>query len=217
MDFAAARRNMVESQIRTNRVTDERIVAALGEIPRELFVGEDRAAIAYVDEALTLGGGRYLMEPMAFAMLLQAAEIGGDDVVLDIGCATGYSSAVLARFAGTVVALEEDTGFAARATELLAELKIDNVAVMEGALTAGHAGQAPYNAIVISGAVAEVPEVIIGQLADGGRLVFIEASEDGLGRGFLIGKYGESISRRHIFDAGSPILPGFERRPAFSF
>jgi len=217
MDFAAARRNMVESQIRTNRVTDERIVAALGEIPRELFVGEDRAAIAYVDEALTLGGGRYLMEPMAFAMLLQAAEIGGDDVVLDIGCATGYSSAVLARFAGTVVALEEDTGFAARATELLAELKIDNVAVMEGALTAGHAGQAPYNAIVISGAVAEVPEVIIRQLADGGRLVFIEASEDGLGRGFLIGKYGESISRRHIFDAGSPILSGFERRPAFSF
>ena len=217
MDFAAARRNMVESQIRTNRVTDERIVAALGEIPRELFVGEDRAAIAYVDEALTLGGGRYLMEPMAFAMLLQAAEIGGDDVVLDIGCATGYSSAVLARFAGTVVALEEDTGFAARATELLAELKIDNVAVMEGALTAGHAGQAPYNAIVISGAVAEVPKVIIGQLADGGRLVFIEASEDGLGRGFLIGKYGESISRRHIFDAGSPILPGFEGRPAFSF
>jgi protein-L-isoaspartate(D-aspartate) O-methyltransferase len=217
MDFAAARRNMVESQIRTNRVTDERIVAALGEIPRELFVGEDRAAIAYVDEALTLGGGRYLMEPMAFAMLLQAAEIGGDDVVLDIGCATGYSSAVLARFAGTVVALEEDTGFAARATELLAELKIDNVAVMEGALTAGHAGQAPYNAIVISGAVAEVPEVIIRQLADGGRLVFIEASEDGLGRGFLIGKYGESISRRHIFDAGSPILPGFEGRPAFSF
>ena len=90
MDFAAARRNMVESQIRTNRVTDARIVSALGEIPRELFVGEDRAGIAYVDEALALGQGRYLMEPMAFAMLLQAAEIGGDDVVLDIGCATGY-------------------------------------------------------------------------------------------------------------------------------
>ena len=119
MDFAAARRNMVESQIRTNRVTDTRIVAALGEIPRELFVGEDRAGIAYVDEALSLGPGRYLMEPMAFAMLLQAAEIGGDDVVLDIGCATGYSSAVLARLAGTVVGLEEDAGFAARATELL--------------------------------------------------------------------------------------------------
>jgi len=217
MDFAAARRNMVESQIRTNRVTDGRIVSALGEIPRELFVGEDRAGIAYVDEALALGEGRYLMEPMAFAMLLQAAEIGGDDVVLDIGCATGYSSAVLARLAGTVVALEENAGFAARATELLDELKIDNVAVMEGALSDGHAGQVPYNAIVFSGAAADVPDTIIGQLADGGRLVFIEASKDGVGRGYLIGKYGESISRRHIFDAGSPLLPGFEPRPAFSF
>jgi protein-L-isoaspartate(D-aspartate) O-methyltransferase len=222
MDFDAARRNMVESQIRTNRVTDGRIVAALGEIPREIFVGEDRASIAYVDEALALGGGRYLMEPMAFAMLLQAAEIGGEDVVLDIGCATGYSSAVLARLAGTVVALEEEAAFAARATELLGELKIDNVAVMEGVLTAGHAGQAPYNVIVFSGSVSEVPDAIIGQLANGGRLVVIEAAnlgqgQGGLGRGFVIGKYGESISRRHIFDAGSPLLPGFEPRPVFSF
>ena len=217
MDFAAARRNMVESQIRTSRVTDGHIVSALGEIPRELFVGEDRAGIAYVDEALALGEGRYLMEPMAFAMLLQAAEIGGDDVVLDIGCATGYSSAVLARLAGTVVALEENAGFAARATELLAELKIDNVAVMEGALPDGHAGQAPYNAIIFSGAATDVPDAIIEQLADGGRLVFIESSKDGVGRGYLIGKYGESVSRRHIFDAGSPLLPGFEPVAAFSF
>jgi len=217
MDFAAARRNMVESQIRTNRVTDRRIVAALGEIPREMFVGEESAGIAYVDEALALGGSRYLMEPMAFARLLQTAEIGSDDVVLDIGCTTGYTSAVLARLAGTVVALEEDTGFAARATELLAELKIDNVAVMEGALLEGHAGQAPYNVIFLSGAVSEVPEGIIGQLADGGRLVCIEMADNGLGRGTVIGKFGESVSRRQVFDAGSPILPGFEARPAFSF
>lgn len=217
MDFAAARRNMVESQIRPNRVTDRRIIAALGEIPREMFVGEDSAGTAYVDEALALGGSRYLMEPMAFARLLQTAEIGTDDVVLDIGCATGYTSAVLARLAGTVVALEEDTVFAARATELLAELKIDNVAVMEGALPEGHAGQAPYNVIFISGAVSEVPEGIIGQLADGGRLVCIEMADNGLGRGTVIGKFGESVSRRQVFDAGSPILPGFEARPAFSF
>ncbi|MDP6426461.1 MAG: protein-L-isoaspartate O-methyltransferase [Rhodospirillales bacterium] len=217
MDFAAARRNMVASQIRTNRVTDGRIISALGEIPREVFVAEEKAGIAYVDEALALGGGRYLMEPMAFALLLQAADIGGDDVVLDIGCATGYSSAVLAHLAGTVVALEEDAAFAARATELLAELKIDNVAVMEGPLTGGYGNQAPYNAIVFSGAVAEVPGAITGQLADGGRLVCIEAGENGIGRGIVVGKYGESVSRRHVFDAGSPILPGFERHPAFSF
>lgn len=217
MDFATARRNMVESQIRTNRVTDRRIVAALGEIPREIFVGEDSIGIAYVDEALPLGGNRYLMEPMAFARLLQTAEIRDDDVVLDIGCATGYTSAVLARLAGTVVALEEDTGFAARAIELLTELKIDNVAVMEGPLPEGHAKQAPYNVILISGAVSEVPEGIIGQLADGGRLVCIETAGDSLGRGTVIRKFGESVDRRQIFDAGSPILPGFEASRAFSF
>jgi len=217
MDFATARRNMVESQIRTNQVTDRRIIAALSDIPREIFVGADSVGIAYVDEALALGGNRYLMEPMAFARLLQTAEIGYDDVVLDIGCATGYTSAVLAQLAGTVVALEEDTDFAARAVELLAELKIDNVAVMEGALPEGHAGQAPYNIIFVSGAVSEVPEGIIGQLADGGRLVCIETADNGLGRGTLIKKFGESVSRRQVFDAGSPILPGFEVRPAFSF
>ncbi|NQV54451.1 MAG: protein-L-isoaspartate O-methyltransferase [Rhodospirillales bacterium] len=217
MDFDAARRNMVESQIRTNRVTDPLVISAMEEIPREIFADEAHAGIAYVDEALPLGDGRYVMEPMAYAQLLQEAAIANDDVVLDIGCATGYSSAILSRIAGTVVGLEEIPGFAAAANANLAELKIDNVAVMEGPLSAGWPAQAPYNAIIFSGAVASVPQTILDQLADGGRLMCIIAGKNGIGRGTLFTKFGDSVSMRAVFDAGSPILPGFTPTPEFQF
>ena len=217
MDYATARYNMVESQIRPNRVLDSRVIEAMAEVPRERFVGEDMAGIAYVDEALNIGDGRFLMEPMAFARLLDLAEIGADDVVLDIGCGTGYSAAVLSKLAGTVVAVEEVSGFADSASELLTELGADNVAVIEGSLADGYAKQAPYDAIIFSGAVAEVPDQILDQLADGGRLVCIIQMENGLGRGTLTTKFGPSIDRRDIFDAGSPILPGFESKSEFTF
>jgi len=217
MDYAAARRNMVESQIRPNRVLNAAIIAAMEDVPREKFVADDKAGIAYVDEALTIGGGRYLMEPMAFARLLETAEIGADDVVLDIGCGTGYSTAVLAKVAGTVVAVEEIAEFAKSASELLTELGVDNAAVIEGPLVDGYAKQAPYDVIVFSGAVGDVPGQILDQLADGGRLVCIIQAENGLGRGTLMLKVGATIDRRDVFDAGSPVLPGFESKSVFTF
>jgi len=217
MDYAAARHNMVESQIRPNQVLNSAIIEAMDEVPREKFVAEEHAGIAYVDEALKIGHQRYLMEPMAFARLLETAEIGAGDVVLDIGCGTGYSTAVLSKVAGTVVAVEDVGALARSATELLTELGVDNAAVIEGPLADGYAKQAPYDVIVFSGAISEVPDQILGQLADGGRLVCIIQSEDGLGRGTLTLKTGASIDRRDIFDAGSPVLPGFESKSKFTF
>lgn len=143
MDYAAARHNMVENQIRTNRVTDPRIVATMDALPRELFVPKQLRGIAYVDEDLDLGNGRYLMEPLVLARLLQAAELRPEDVVLDVGCGTGYSTAVLARVASTVVALESDSDLAEAAASLLAELGMDNAVVVTGPLADGYPAQSP--------------------------------------------------------------------------
>ena len=217
MDYAAARHAMVESQIRTNRVVDPAIVTALQEIPRESFVPSQLRRVAYVDEAIPLGQGRWLMEPLAFASLLQAAEIQPKDVVLDVGCATGYSSAVLARLAATVVAVEEIASFGKEANRLLTDLSVLNAAVIEGRLSEGCPKQAPYDVIVIEGGVEEVPNAIIGQLSDGGRLVCIVLGNGGFGKGMVFSKIAGTLSRRSVFDAGTPLLPGFARTPSFVF
>ena len=158
MDYAKARHAMVEGQLRTNRIVDPTLIAALEEIPREQFVPTKLAGIAYVDEALPLGQGRYLMEPLAVARMIESAQIEPGHVVLDVGCATGYSSALIARLAQTVVALEEVADFAREANRLFGVLGCDNAAVVEGRLVDGYKKQAPYDIIVIEGAVAKVPE-----------------------------------------------------------
>jgi len=216
MDYSEARHNMVENQIRANRVTDAGVVAAFGDIPREAFVPEHLAGVAYVDEALALGGGRHVMEPMVLARLLQAAEVSENDVALVIGCGEGYASAVLARLANTVVALESDPELAAKATSTLTEQGIDTVAVVEGPMEDGYPRQAPYDVILFNGAVEEVPEKILKQLGEGGRLVAL-VSEAGVGRGVLYTRYGGVVSRRDVFDAGTPMLLGFKRAESFVF
>ncbi len=217
MDYAAVRHNMVESQIRTNRVTDARIVAAMDELPRERFVPKQLRGIAYVDEDLDLGGGRSLMEPVVFARLVQLAQIASTDVVLDIGCATGYSAAVLSRLASTVVALESDADLANRATGLLAELGVDNVALVSGPLNAGYASQGPYHVIMLEGSVQEVPDALCKQLAEGGRLVALVEGADGIGRGTVVTRVAGGFSKRVAFDGAVRPLPGFARKPAFVF
>jgi len=216
MDHAAARHNMVENQIRTNRVTDPLVIEALSALPREVFVPEPLRGIAYVDEDLALGNGRYLMEPLVLALLLQAAEIGPDDIVLEVGCATRYGAAAIARMAATVVALDSDAALAGHAERALAELDITNVAVVTGPLTDGYPRQGPYDVIVFGGAVSEVPDGITGQLAEGGRMVAVVSDGD-IGRGTLFGRRAGIVSRRALFDAGTPILPGFEKAPSFVF
>ncbi|MBM3572061.1 MAG: protein-L-isoaspartate O-methyltransferase [Alphaproteobacteria bacterium] len=217
MDFAIARHNMVESQIRTNKVTDPALVVALESVPREAFAPQAMRAIAYVDEDLPIGNGRYLMEPLVLARLLQAAEIGPGDAVLDIGCATGYSTALIAKTAASVVAIEADGDMVARANQTLAELGIHNAAVIQGDMAGGYAKQAPYNVIVLGGAAAQVPDRLTDQLAEGGRLAAVITDQGGIGRATLMTRVGNIVSRRIIFDAATPALPGFARAPSFVF
>ena len=216
MDFAAARRNMIESQLRTNRIVDESLLAVMAEIPRERFVPEKLQRIAYVDEDLAIGGGRYVMEPLVLAAMIQGAEIQPSDAVLDIGSGTGYAAVVLARLAGTVFALESDAALAAGAGELYAEMAPDNVVAVDGPLEEGCAEHAPFDVILIEGAVERIPEAILDQLGDGGRLVAV-VLEDGIGRLTVIRKRGGHFSRHAIRDANTPALAAFRRPAEFVF
>jgi len=216
-DFAKARSNMIDSQLRTNKVTDTGVLEAFAAVPRERFLPEARAGVAYIDEDLEVAPGRYLMEPMVLARLLQAAQIEANDMVLDVGCTTGYSSAVLARLADTVVALESDPAMCDRANETLQDLGIDNAVVVAGQLTAGYEKQAPYNVILLGGAVAELPEAILSQVAEGGRLVTVMASQAHTGQAVLVRRNAGQVSRRVLFDAAVRQLPGFAEAPGFVF
>ncbi len=221
-NFARARHNMVESQIRTNKVTDEMLLAALADVPRERFVAKAQKGIAYVDEDIPIDGGRYLMEPMVLARLLQEAFVTKDDIVLDVGAATGYNTAVLARLAGTAVALDSDPGLVKHATDAFADLHVDNAVAVEGALAEGYARQGPYNVILVSGMVPEVPQALFDQLAEGGRLVSVVAGDrgpagQGMSRAMIYKKAGGVVSGRVLFDAAVPMLPGFEQEAAFVF
>lgn len=220
MDYAVARHNMVESQIRTNRITDPRVVDAMEDLPREAFVPKALAGVAYVDEALPVGGGRYMMEPLIIAQLAQAAQIDADDVVLQIGSGGGYMAAVLSRLASTVVVVEADADLVAGANTRFGDLGIDTAAVVRGALTEGYPDQAPYDVILFNGAVVEVPEAVLRQLADGGRCVaVVDAGVPGTGTGKVtrFTRTGGAFGRVEIADASTPLLPGFETAPGFIF
>jgi protein-L-isoaspartate(D-aspartate) O-methyltransferase len=216
-DYSLARRNMVDCQVRPNKVSDARVLQAMLEVPREMFVERRLSGIAYVDEDIPVGRGRYLIEPMLIGRLLHGLAVEPGDVVLDVGCATGYSSALLAKLASAVVAIEGDAELAAAATRNLAELGIDNVVVVEAPLAHGYPRQAPYDAILIAGAVPEPPETLCGQLADRGRLCTVVRGSAGAGKAMLFVNAGGTVSRREMFDANTPMLPGFAARQEFVF
>jgi protein-L-isoaspartate(D-aspartate) O-methyltransferase len=221
-DYAAARTKMVDSQLRTNDVTDYSVLTAMGEIPRERFVPARMRPLAYIDEDILVrdaGGGapaRYLMEPAPFARLVQLAEINPSDILLDIGCATGYSTAVLARLANSVVAVEADPELAALASGTLVDLGIANAAVVTGPLEEGYASEGPYDVIFLGGAVEVVPDSLFAQLKEGGRLVAVV----GYGRAAAATVFTRSdgeIGSRIAFNAHVQPLPGFAKPKAFVF
>lgn len=216
-DYARARLNMVESQIRPNKVSDPAILAALSEVPREAFVEPALRGVAYVDEDLPLGGGRCLIEPMVLARLIQALRVQPGDLVLDIGCATGYGAAILARLAGTVVAVESDPALAAAARRNLANLGIHNVAIEQGPLENGAPRQGPFDAILIEGKVTEVPQALFDQLAPNGRLTAVLDEGGVAGRATLFQKSDGVVGRRGLFDANTALLPGFKPHARFVF
>jgi len=217
-DFASMRAHMVEGQIEPSAVTDPRIISAFLDVPREIFVPKALRPIAYVDEDLEVAPKRFLMEPAVFARLVQAAMIAENDVVLDIACATGYSSAVLARLAGTVVGLESDAAIAEQAGNTLNELGVDNAVAVVGPLTEGYARQGPYDVIIIEGAVEVVPETVQEQLAEGGRLLAVVDREPrAMGKATMIMRRRGVLSSRVLFDAAVPLLPEFAVPRGFVF
>ena len=216
-DYAQARRVMVDRQVRPADVTDLRIIAALLEVPREAFVPVARRAVAYLDlDAPVSESGRALLKPMVLAKMLQAAAILETDLVLDVGCATGYSAAVLGKLAGHVVALEEDAALARSASATLAQTGAGNIAVVSGLLAAGRTEDAPYDVIVLEGAAEIVPDSLLSQLKEGGRLVAVVGSGP-MGKATLYRRTGGHATGQPVFDAAAPLLPGFVKPAAFVF
>ena len=211
-DFAAARINMVENQVRCNAVTDPGVIAGMSQVAREDFAPASTKAVAYMDQDLNVGHGRYLMQPRAFAKLCQAAAISGSDRVLDVGCASGYSSAVLARLAAKVVALEENAELAEAAKTNL----LDVAVVVNGPLNKGAADQGPYDVIFLNGSIPAKPDHLCEQLAEGGRLVAILGTGT-VGHATIFVRTNETVTSRVAFDSPARPLPGFDTAKSFVF
>lgn len=214
-DYTARRTMMVDSQVRPSDVTKFPIIDAMLSVPREAFVPAHLREAAYVDENIDLGGGRVILEPRTFAKMLDALDIQGDDLVLDIGSAYGYSAAVIARMAEAVVAVEENPEMVREAQALLAEHGADNVVLHEGPLTEGAPELGPFDVIMIEGAVEHLPQALTDQLKEGGRMACL-FSEGALGVVRVGYKIDRHMNWRFAFNAGAPVLPGFERHHAFT-
>jgi protein-L-isoaspartate(D-aspartate) O-methyltransferase len=225
-DFERQRLTMVESQLRPNEVTDRRILARMGTLPRERFVPQRLSLLAYMDESIevfpAIDGAlaRFLLAPMPLARLAQLASVEPEDKVLDVGCATGYSTALLAALAKSVIGLEPEPELAEAARSNLRELAIGNATIVEGALTEGCAKEGPYDVIILNGSVQEVPKSLLDQLRERGRLVAILSTRTNNvrpGKAYLLVKFDGEASGLPHFDAGARLLPGFSPTPAFAF
>jgi protein-L-isoaspartate(D-aspartate) O-methyltransferase len=215
--YETARAKMIDCQLRPNKVTDERIIDAFARLRRELFVPEQLRGVAYVDEDLPLGRGRYLTEPMVAARLLQAAMPDRKDTALVVGAGVGYEAALLALLTRSVIALEEDAQLARLGRAALVDHRIASVSYVEEPLPVGHRQRAPYDVILFGGAVAAIPSEIAAQLSEGGRLAAVLRPGQGVGRATLVTRTGGVLAQRVIFDAATPLLPGFVPKPAFVF
>jgi protein-L-isoaspartate(D-aspartate) O-methyltransferase len=217
-DFTLARRNMVDGQLRPNRVTNSQLLAAVSALPREKFLPEGLRSVAYSDEDVPLGNGRFLIEPMVLARLIQTLQPRETDRALVVASGRGYGAALLAQMVKSVVAVESDAALAAAAQSTAKELGLGNIEQKVGSLEAGAAATGPYDVILIEGAVRQIPPAILEQLGEGGRMGTIVAGPPGgLGSAQLFVKVGGVASGRPLFDAGTPALPGFAPAPRFTF
>lgn len=214
-EFATRRVMMVDTQVRPSDVTKFPIIEAMLVVPRELYVPDARREAAYVGENIDIAPGRVLLDARTMAKTLDALDLQPGDLVLDVGCGLGYSSAVLARMVDTVVALEQDETLAADAQRLLSVQGVDNAVVVTGPLRAGAPKHGPYDAIMVQGGVEVLPEALTDQLKDGGRIAALFV-EGGLGTVRIGHKTGRRIDWRPAFNAGAPVIPGFEKARAFA-
>ncbi|MFG6582233.1 protein-L-isoaspartate O-methyltransferase [Sulfitobacter sp. 1A12779] len=213
-DFAARRVTMVDTQVRPSDVTKFPIIDAMLTVQREDFVPAAQREAAYLGENLDLGQDRVLLDPRTLAKMLDHLDITNEELVLDIGCAMGYSSAVIAHMAEAVVAVEEDEAMAAEAQEALAQAGADNVIVHVAPLTEGAPQHGPYDVVIVQGAVGELPAALVEQVKEGGRIACL-FMDRGLGEVRLGYKRGGQVSWRPEFNAGAPVLRGFERQAEF--
>ena len=214
MDFTAQRNTMVDSQIRTTDVTSHSVLNAFLAVPRENFVAEHLKPLAYSDNDLEIAPGRYIMEPSPLAKLLQLAGLAKADKVLEIGAGNGYATTMLSHLAGSVVALESDPVLADAARDNLAG--IDNVTIVTADLAAGCPSKGPYDAIVINGSVAQVPDGLVAQLKEGGRLVGVIGQGLSSSAHIFVREHGTQ-SQRWAFNTSVPKLPGFDKAAEFVF
>ncbi len=218
--FTIARQKMVDGQVRPSDVTDIRIIDAMLAVPREAFVPPLQRAMAYLDIDLDVSEGlsekRYLIKPVVTAKMLQAAEIRDTDNVLVVGCATGYSAAIVARLAAQVTATERDATLAGKAQDVLALVGYPNVTVRAAAAAEGDAANAPYDVIMLNGATEVTPVGLYRQLKDGGRLVGVFAMMQPQRAMVVTHSHGD-FGTRALFDAAVPVLPGLGQLPAFIF
>ncbi|MGH6887919.1 MAG: protein-L-isoaspartate O-methyltransferase family protein [Rhizomicrobium sp.] len=215
-DYARQRRIMVASQLLAGGATDERLLEAMEAIPREFFVPAEKRSIAYADAPLELVTRRWLLPPGTFGRLVQLARVAPDDSVLDVGCTTGYSTAVLARLARQVIGLEEDADLVRIASETLRGMDVGGAEIVQGRLAEGHRAGAPYDAILVEGAMEQDPERLLAQLAEGGRLVGI-LQREAQGHAMIYRKEGGQTGRRMAFDASAHVLASFREPAGFVF
>ncbi|SDR09439.1 protein-L-isoaspartate(D-aspartate) O-methyltransferase [Pseudovibrio sp. Tun.PSC04-5.I4] len=218
VDFAELRTLMVDNQLRTNDITDLRIIDAMGIVPREKFVPENLQELAYIDEDVSVDekSERKMLKPHIFGRLVQLAAITSKDVVLVVGAASGYGVAVASHLAEAVVGLEVDVALSEAASAILEQLGIENAAVIDGDLTKGYAADAPYDVILVNGSVEELPITLCDQLKEEGRLVVVEGAGNA-GVAKLYTKTGGHVSSRFAFNAHASALPGFEKPEVFEF
>ncbi|SFT90098.1 protein-L-isoaspartate(D-aspartate) O-methyltransferase [Pseudovibrio denitrificans] len=218
VNFAEQRTLMVDNQLRTNDITDLRIIGAMGKVPREKFVPENQQELAYIDEDVSVdeNGERKMLKPHIFGRLVQLADITDKDVVLVVGAASGYGVAVVSYLAESVVGLEVDVALSEAASANLERLGIENAAVIDGDLAKGYAADAPYDVILVNGSVEQLPEALTAQMKDEGRLVVVEG-ESNAGVAKLYTKSGGNVSSRFAFNAHASALPGFEKPEVFEF
>lgn len=216
--YKKARTSMVQSQIQPNDVYDEDVLEAFEATPRERFVPEHLKDVAYIDEDISYAGHHFLLEPITHARIIQAAKSDDINLALVVGCGMGYGVAILSRFVSTVIGIDEDLDMIEKGSQVLNDLELSNTALFKGDLKQGYAVEAPYQLIILEGSVAQVPDVLLEQLSDNGKLFAIERGGDlQQGQAVCYLRQGNAFIRQYLFDANSPFVKGYEPKAQFQF